>query len=130
MGPTDRSLPRALRARRRLAWCLWLGLAFVVWNDVFDAVIVNAGRDYLTRKVLAGRGLSADVTVFGTMRPAISRGVVVASLWALPIAIFGVAATWYAARKALRAAQGEETASSGQVPGAVSGDPPGRALPR
>jgi hypothetical protein len=88
-----------MRARRLLAWCLWLGLAFVVWNDVFDSVIVGAGRDYLNRKVLAERGLAADVTVFGVMRPAVSRGLIVATVWTTPIAIFAVAALTFAARK-------------------------------
>ncbi len=87
------------RARRRLAICLWLALAFVVWNDVFDSTIINAGRDYLSRKALAERHLASDVTVFGIMRPAAVRGVIVASLWSLPIALIGLCAVWFAARR-------------------------------
>ncbi len=85
----------------------------MIWNDVFDAVIINAGREYLSTKSLAQQGLAPDVTVFGTMRPAAAHGVVVASLWALPIAIFGVAAVWYAARRASRLPLGGGATSSG-----------------
>ena len=34
-------------SRRRVAVWLWVALAFVVWNVVFDQVIIDAGRHYI-----------------------------------------------------------------------------------
>ncbi len=102
MARHDTSRPRDLQARLRLALLLWLSLAFIVWNDVFDAAVIRAGRDYLDQKALASQGKGADVTISGTMRPAVRRGAAMASLWALPIAAFGAGAVWFARREGRR----------------------------
>jgi hypothetical protein len=91
-------------ARPGLAAALWLVLAVLVWNDVFDAVIINAARDYLNRKALFLSGSGGDVTVFGAMRPAAARGAWLASAWAAPIVAVGLAGTWYGSRRVRRTA--------------------------
>jgi hypothetical protein len=40
-------------SRRRLALALWIVLAIVVWNVVFDHLIVVAGRHYIGAAVRA-----------------------------------------------------------------------------
>ena len=94
------------QARVRLAAGLWLLLAFLVWNVVFDRVLVLAGREYAHDAVLAfaqGRVLRID----DVMRPAVRHGVSLATVIAAPIALFGLAASWaagarYRARSASR----------------------------
>ena len=72
-------------------------------------VIINAGRDYLQLEALARQGKGIGVTVFGTMRPAVSRGVIEATAWSVPLALAGVAAVWLAARRAERAERARES---------------------
>jgi hypothetical protein len=63
----------------RLARILWAAWAIVVWNVVFDRVIVMAGRDYLA----AARSAAAHATVRPNMddymRPAVTRALWLAS---------------------------------------------------
>ena len=43
------------KARVRLASALWLVLAMIVWNVIFDRVIVLAGRRYVYEASAAAR---------------------------------------------------------------------------
>ena len=61
-----------LDKRRAAAW-LWLVLAFVVWNVVFDRVIVVAGREYLDIARAAVRSNGPYALIDDAMRPARSR---------------------------------------------------------
>jgi hypothetical protein len=64
----------------RLARLLWIAWAVVVWNVVFDHVIVVAGRDYIAA---ANRAAFATPPHYETMdawmRPAGARGLWIAS---------------------------------------------------
>ena len=54
MGPTtDTMTSRMAMNRTRLAVALWIVWAIVVWNVVFDQVLVNAGRDYVRAAMAA-----------------------------------------------------------------------------
>ena len=81
----------------RLAAALWLVLAAVVWNVVFDRVIVLAGRRYVYDASLAARA-GRHLPIDGSMRPAVARGVWLASGVSIAIAVFGMAAVVLAAR--------------------------------
>ena len=59
-------------SRRRIALWLWIIWAVVVWNVVFDRVIVVAGREYLNvARAAVKTGTYAKIEE--TMRPARSR---------------------------------------------------------
>ena len=59
-------------SRRRIALWLWIIWAVVVWNVVFDRVIVVAGREYLNvARAAVKAGTYAKIEE--TMRPARSR---------------------------------------------------------
>lgn len=87
-----------LRHSARLAAALWLVLAFVVWNVVFDRILVLAGRRYSYAAVIAVRDGKSYLHIDDWMRPAIAHGVRVASVTALGIAAFGLIAVAVAAR--------------------------------
>src|SRR6266576_6939440 len=89
---------RQLRRSPRLAAALWLVLAFVVWNVVFDRVLVLAGRRYSYAAAQAVREGRAYLRIDDSMRPALAQGVRVASVTALGIAAFGLLAVAVAAR--------------------------------
>ena len=58
--------------RKRVALWLWIIWAVVVWNVVFDRVIVVAGREYLNvARAAVKAGTYAKIEE--TMRPARSR---------------------------------------------------------
>ena len=76
------------RRRARAARALWIAWAVIVWNVVFDRIIVMAGR-----RVVAAAGIAADVTPLNIdqlMRPALARGVWIATAAAAAIVIVGL----------------------------------------
>jgi hypothetical protein len=75
-----------------LAVALWLVFAVVVWNVVFDRVLVLAGRRYVYEATLAARQ-DTFLRIDDYMKPAISRGVRVATATGSGIAALGVIAT-------------------------------------
>src|SRR5712672_1380950 len=78
-----------------LARGLWIVWAIVAWNVVFDHVIVVAGREYLSAAVAAAHG-GPYARMDDWMRPAIVRGLWVATAAASLILLVGLAAIQYA----------------------------------
>ena len=76
-------------ARRAALWIVW---AIVVWNVVFDHVIVAAGREYLRAALAAAQGTGPYAHMDTWMRPAITRGLWIATGAAGMILLVGFAA--------------------------------------
>jgi hypothetical protein len=79
--------------RRRsvvVAVVLWLVFAFVVWNVIFDRIIVLAGRRYSHDAMVLYRTTGRYLHIDDVMRPAMAHGVRVASAVAASIAIVGL----------------------------------------
>lgn len=96
------ALQRLRRDRRRqvrLAYALWLILAFVAWNVVFDRVLVLAGRRYSHAAATAFAAGQAPVLIAPWMAHARNDAVRLASLVAGPIAVAGIAAVALASRR-------------------------------
>jgi hypothetical protein len=77
----------------RIALTLWIVWAVLVWNVVFDHVIVVAGREYIaaaTRAAFTTAVPHRYENMDAWMRPAVSRGLWVASLSAATIVVSGV----------------------------------------
>jgi hypothetical protein len=92
------SLPR----RARLVAVFWVIAVIVVWNAVFDRVIVLAGRQYIQAAVAAdaaGRSLRID----DWMQPAVVRAFWLATAIGLAVAILGVASVFHSVRRSDRA---------------------------
>src|SRR3954466_14312419 len=82
----------------RLARALWIVWAIVVWNVVFDHVIVVAGRNYITAAAhAAAAGMFANMDDW--MRPAGPRGFWIATASGTAILLAGLAAVDRAARR-------------------------------
>jgi hypothetical protein len=77
---------------RRIAQALWIVWAIVVWNVVFDHVIVVAGREYIAAAFAAARGGGPYAHMDDWMRPAVARGLWVATASAGVILLAGFAA--------------------------------------
>jgi len=75
--------------RRRVAVWLWVALAFVVWNVVFDQVIIDAGRHYIDIANASAESTGPYLNIEDTMRPARSRALWLATASAGAIAVVG-----------------------------------------
>jgi hypothetical protein len=73
--------------KQRAATWLCIVFAFVVWNVVFDRVIVQAGRDYVDLAMAAARSNAPYVKIEDTMRPARSRALWLATASATAILV-------------------------------------------
>jgi hypothetical protein len=106
-------LPRAARRRVeawrqplhavRIARALWIAWALVVWNVVFDHVIVVAGRDYIAAAVHAAAvpaGPFANMDEW--MRPAVTHGLWIATGASAVVLVSGLVAVALAARRSGR----------------------------
>ena len=81
----------------RVAVALWIAWAILLWNVVFDHVIVVAGRAYIRSAGTAvARGLPY-VRMDDFMRPAVTRGLWVASASAALVLAVGLASVAIAA---------------------------------
>jgi hypothetical protein len=74
----------------RIATALWIAWAIVVWNVVFDRVLVLAGRRYVYAAYLSARDSNGFLNPGDAMRPAIVRGFWLASVSAGTLAAIGL----------------------------------------
>jgi hypothetical protein len=89
--------------RRRLAAALWIVWAVIVWNVVFDRVLVEAGREYVRSALAAADGSGPYARIDDRMRPALPRALGAATAAAGVIVIVGLVALRLAARRATSA---------------------------
>ena len=82
----------------RIAVALWIAWAIVVWNVVLDQVIVLAGRRYIVAAVAAAQGSGPYARIDDWMRPAVTRGVWLATAAAGAILLIGFVAVRFATR--------------------------------
>lgn len=82
-----------------LAYILWIVWAVIVWNVVFDRVLVLAGRQYVHAASVSAREAGQYLRASDWMRPAISRGLVTATAAAGVILAIGLVAVPMAVRR-------------------------------
>jgi len=90
--------------RPRLAWALWLVWAVVVWNVVFDRVLVLAGRRYVWMASSAAIAGGPYVRIDDVMRPALQRALWTATASAGALLGVGILAIVLSARASRRPA--------------------------
>jgi len=86
---------------QRIALALWIVWAFLVWNVVFDHVIVVAGREYIAAATRAAFSTTLPHRYENMdlwMRPAVTRALWIASLSATAILAAGVGLVRVSAR--------------------------------
>jgi len=82
----------------RIARALWIAWAVIVWNVVFDRVIVVAGRSYIAaaRTAVAANPSGPLVNMDDWMRPAVTRGLWLATASAGAILVTGLVTVHFA----------------------------------
>jgi hypothetical protein len=86
----------------RLAVVLWIMFGGVVWNVVFDRVLVLAGRRYAYAAAVSLQRDGVYLAIDDWMRPAIQRGVLLATVAGLSTAGVGLIAIAFVARRSAR----------------------------
>src|ERR1700689_5197092 len=74
----------------RIATALWIAWAVIIWNVVFDQVIVLAGRRYIRAAALAAQAGGPYARIDDWMRPAVAGGLWMASAAAGAILVVGL----------------------------------------
>jgi hypothetical protein len=75
---------------RRLAIVLWIAMAVVVWNGLYDLRITLGVRDYLLKTALHEAGRGPAVVMSEAMHATVKDAVLIASLWAAIILAAGL----------------------------------------
>ena len=78
-----------VRARRLATW-LWIVVAIVAWNALYDLRITLGVRDYLLRQALHDAGRGPAITIPEAMRETVRDAVMVATLWAAIVLAAGL----------------------------------------
>ena len=87
------------RGLGRAALLAWAACAVVVWNVVFDAAVIRAGREYLTLQALHQQGKGPAVTIRRVMDPGVRRAAGTATASGGAVGAAGILVAWLAARQ-------------------------------
>jgi hypothetical protein len=83
------------RTEKRLL-ILWLALAFVVWNGVYDMRMHDTVRGYLLETALAQAGLGRGVDVRTYLHRGLVDAIAFSTAWSLGIFLAGMVTLKYA----------------------------------
>ena len=81
-----RPLPRS----HRRATILWLIVAVVVWNGIYDMMLKRGIKEYLFRAALFDAGRGAAPSIAGIMDKTVFDATWIATVWACSILIAGL----------------------------------------
>lgn len=81
---------RKLERRERIAVAIWLVVAVVVWNGVYDLLMTRGIKDYLLRQALHQAGRGPEVSMTALIDLAISEATWISTLWASVILLAGL----------------------------------------
>lgn len=81
-----------------IALVVWTVFAVAVWNAVFDRVVVLAGREFVYAAHVAAASHQPYLRIDAWMRPAIARGVRLATYAAASVLTVGITAIALALR--------------------------------
>jgi hypothetical protein len=81
----------ALGRRERIAVCLWVVIAIVVWNGIYDERLARSTQTYLFKQAIhqLGRGPWVDLTT--ALDVAVRDAAWVSTLWASLLLLAGLA---------------------------------------
>jgi hypothetical protein len=71
-----------MTSRRRLAVLLWIAVTVLLWNGVYDMIMVRGVKEYLFRAALHAAGRGPETPIAQVMDVAVYEAVWIATLWA------------------------------------------------
>jgi hypothetical protein len=78
-----------LRSQRTAIW-IWIGIAVVGWNGLYDLLLNRAAKDYLFRAALHDAGRGPFVSLSEMMHAAVRDAALISTLWAGLILLAGL----------------------------------------
>ena len=81
---------RTLQRNERIAVTVWVIVAVVVWNGVYDLLMTRGIKDYLLRQALHQAGRGPEVSMTALIDLAITEATWVSTLWASVILLAGL----------------------------------------
>jgi hypothetical protein len=72
----------ALGRRQRLAVCLWIVIAIVVWNGLYDELLAKSTQTYLFEQAMHLSGLGPRVDLTAALDAGVRHAALIATLWA------------------------------------------------
>jgi hypothetical protein len=79
-----------LTTRQRVAVGLWLVLVALLWNGIYDLVLVRGVKEYLFRAALAAAGRGPQMPIAQVMDVAVYEAVWIATFWASAVLLAGL----------------------------------------
>jgi hypothetical protein len=80
----------ALRRRERIAVGLWLIIAAVVWNGLYDLLLARSTQTYLFRQAIHQAGLGPWVDLTSALDVAVRDAAWLSTLWACLLLLAGL----------------------------------------
>ena len=82
---------KPLGRRERLAVCLWVVIAIVVWNGLYDLLLARSTQTYLFKQAIHQAGLGPWVDLTSALDAAVRDAVWISTLWASVLLLAGMA---------------------------------------
>jgi hypothetical protein len=80
----------ALGRRKRIAVCLWVVIAVVVWNGLYDELLARSTQTYLFRQAIHQAGLGPWVDLTAALDAAVRDAAWLSTLWASLLLLAGL----------------------------------------
>jgi len=81
---------KALARRERFAVGLWLVVALVAWNGLYDLLLARDTQTYLFKAAMHAAGLGPAVDLTATLDAAVAYAAWVSTLWASLLLLAGL----------------------------------------
>lgn len=81
---------RSLKSAERVGVALWVIIAIVAWNGIYDVLITRGVKEYLLRHAMHEAGRGPDVQLALMMDLAVRDAFWIATLWASIILLAGL----------------------------------------
>jgi hypothetical protein len=82
---------KALGRRERLAVYLWVVIAIVAWNGLYDLLLARSTQTYLFQQAIHQAGLGPWVDLTTALDVAVRDAVWISTLWASVLLLAGMA---------------------------------------
>jgi hypothetical protein len=80
----------ALARRQRIAVGIWLAVALVAWNGLYDLLLARSTQNYLFRTAMHDAGLAPAVDLTAALDYAVLEAVWMSTLWASVLLLAGL----------------------------------------
>ena len=82
-------MERLSRPERIVIW-IWLTVAVVAWNGIYDVLLTRSAKEYLFRAALHDAGRGPSVSISHVMDVAVRDAIWISTLWASLILLAGL----------------------------------------